>query len=206
MNFALCTNFLTFDIFKVFFRCGRKSIVKKSPVEEVIEEINELIENKEFDNEFLFCHILNKCIQITGSEYGFVGEIMYDSKINTHYLQTYSITNIAWNYSSAQFFRKYMDNDLKFTNLRNTLFGKPFYTQKPNIVNSYDINRNILPPGHPAIKRFLCVPLVIKGKTVYIIGLCNKRSNYTKKNSKMVEKVLGLASFLYLGKLGLNNQ
>lgn len=204
MNFALCTNFFSFDILKIFFKCSKKNIIKKSPIEEVVEEINELIENKDFDNEFLFCHILNKCIQITGSEYGFMGEIMFDSEHDQHYLQTYSITNIAWNHSSSQFFRKYIDNDLKFFNLRNTLFGKPFYTKKPNIVNSYDINRDILPSGHPKIKRFLGVPLVIQDKPIYIIGLCNKRSNYTKKDVKMIEKILSLASFLYLGKFGLN--
>jgi hypothetical protein len=203
MNFAICTNF-SLDCFKILSSIfKKKNLTNSTLLEEIIQELEELVNSKDFDNEFIFCHLLNKCLQFSQSEYGFIGEIKFDEKRNEKYLHTYSITNIAWNNASSSFFRKYIDDELRFYNLSNIMFGKVIYSKKAFFINKYDMDRNILPSGHPFIKRFMCIPVVIQKETRYLIGLCNKRTNYNNKDRKAIERIMHLLTLIYFGKTNL---
>ena len=177
----------TFQLPKISFKRNTK---KTSLTLEVCEDLISLINDEYFDNVYLDSHILNKCIQITGSEYGFCGKIVGNEELHTK-----SITNIAWNESSFDFYKNNSNSPLIFK-LNNTIFGCSVEEQKPSIINKYDYNRKVLPKGHPKIKRFCGVPLLIKGDVVYFIGLCNKLTNFEKSDVKAVEEILKVYSLV----------
>lgn len=197
-----CEQFSIKSVFN-FFR--RKQPSKKDNVKEVIKDINLLLESPDFNKEYLCNHLLNKSCQLTNSEYGFIGVIRdsktRDAKTNEihceKYLKTLAITNIAWNVSSFNFYKKFVNDRFEFTNLPKTIFGISILNKKTKILNKYDTTRNVLPRGHPPIKRFLGVPIVINGEVMVYIGLCNKLGDYSKKDGKMIEKVLNIVGVTF---------
>ena len=202
VNFTLFENLDCTNIFKIPFR---RKPSQNDKVKEIIKDINLLLESSEFNREYLCNHLLNKCCQLTGSEYGFIG-IVRDSKtvdlktnetINEQYLKTLAITNIAWNASSFNFYKQFVNETFEFTNLKKTIFGISILNKKSKIINKYDTTRNILPAGHPPIKRFLGIPIIINNQVMLYIGMCNKLEDFTKKDVKMIEKVLNIVGVTF---------
>lgn len=122
--------------------------------------------------------LLEKALSLTGSEYGFIGEILYDES-NNPYLKTHAITNIAWNDETKQFYEENSPQGLEFRNLE-TLFGKAILTQKTVISNDAknDPDAGGIPEGHPALNTFLGVPVFYANKIVGMYGLANRKGGY----------------------------
>ena len=202
INLTLLENLDCINFFKNPFR---KQPTEKDKVKEIIKDINLLLESSEFNREYLCNHLLNKACQLTGSEYGFIGIIRNNkirdpktNKINCEqYLKTLAITNIAWNRASFAFYKQFLNDKFEFFNLPKTIFGISILNKKSTIINKYDNSRNVLPPGHPPIKRFLGVPIIINGEVMMYVGMCNKLSNFTKKDVKMIEKVLNIVGVTF---------
>ena len=187
MNFGitLCNNL---DCSKLKFYKTKKDLTL-----EVCKDLIDLINDKYVDNNYLDRHILNKCIQITNSEYGFIG------KVENNKLYTKSITNIAWNDASYEFYIQNKNHDMIF-DIDKTVFGCSINEKSAKIINKYDNSRNILPKGHPKIKRFMGVPLLNKEKVIYFVGLCNKLKNYNRGDIKNINKILNVSSLVLFKK------
>ena len=72
------------------------------------------------DNSFeVFNEMNTLLIDITNSEYGFIGEVLNDGQQN--YLKTHAITNIAWNKETKDFFDENAPKGLEFKNLKTLL-------------------------------------------------------------------------------------
>ncbi len=207
MNFSLCGS-LCENLF-LTITCGNKKKKEKKEKKEkngsmqnlnrnvrnIILDINALLVGPDFDRSYICNHILNKLIQITGSEYGFIGKIVEED--GKPVLYTYAITNIAWNAASRKFFLDYENSTLRFDNM-NTLFGKVITSGEYKIVNEYDSTRCVQPIGHPFTKRFMGVPSLMGGKPVALLGVCNKLTKYTKKDVVNVSTTLDLLSYLFI--------
>ena len=182
-----------------FFQFFRRQPSQKYKVKEIIKDINVLLESQDFNREYLCNHLLNKACQLTCSEYGFIGVIKSDTTKNEHtqYLKTLAISNISWNASSFEFYKKFVNDSFEFTDLPKTIFGLSILNKKPVIINKYDATRNVLPPGHPPIKRFLGIPIIINDTVMLYVGLCNKIGFYTKKDYKMIERVLNIVGISF---------
>lgn len=183
----------------------KKSPNDKDKTKQVIKDINKLLESPDFDRAFLCNHLLNKCIQLSQSEYGFIGvirEFTTPELKKEKYLKTLAISNIAWNASSFGFYKSFVNDKFEFKNLEKTIFGASILSKKPIIINSYDKERNVLPPGHPPIRAFLGVPIVINNCVMVYIGMCNKFGQYSKKDVKMIQNVLNIlgVSFFIMNK------
>lgn len=81
-----------------------------------------------------FEDLLQLLLSFTGSEYGFVAEVLRDEQ-GQPYLKTHAITNIAWNEEMQAFYEKHKAKGLEFRNL-NTLFGAALVTGETVISNS----------------------------------------------------------------------
>ena len=197
IQFTLCGQICDHINLPNFIKCGSKKTQTNKDVEQIIADINILLNDSKFDRHYICTHILNKLVQITNSEYGFLGKIV-EEKDGQQSLYTYAVTNIAWNAASQQFFVDHINNALKFENM-NTLFGEVITTRKYKITNKYNQEeRHILPDGHPMIKRFMGVPCVIGKKPIIMLGVCNKLSKYTKKDVDNVSTILNILSYLFL--------
>ena len=53
----------------------------------------------------LFDRLLQRLLDLTQSEYGFIGEVLYTSE-GAPYLKTHALTNIAWNEATRTFYKE----------------------------------------------------------------------------------------------------
>ncbi|MCF8059275.1 MAG: response regulator [Bacteriovoracaceae bacterium] len=120
----------------------------------------------------IFNCILDELIKITGSEYGFIGDIKRDS--SGLFLRTYAITDISWNDETRQFYEKYKLEGIEFRNLK-TLFGEVMLSNKTLLTNDPKNHpaSGGLPPGHPDLNSFLGVPLFYGKEMIAMFGLAN---------------------------------
>ncbi|MBE0469834.1 MAG: PAS domain S-box protein [Methyloprofundus sp.] len=134
--------------------------------------IHELDKRKAFDE------MLADILELTGSEYGFIGEVLYTQE-GTPYLKTYAITNIAWNEGTRDFYDKHAPSGMEFYNLKS-LFGVALTSGEPVISNDpyHDSRRGGLPEGHPALNAFLGLPIKHGDELVAMIGLSNRVGGY----------------------------
>jgi hypothetical protein len=197
VNITFCGQLCeTFNVKNVIKRLKTKTNLSiTSDQQTILEDINRLLADTDFDSHYVCQHLLNKLVQITGSEYGFLGKIVNENGKNVLY--TCAITNIAWNASSSTFFLDYYKSTLRFSNM-DTLVGEVITSGKFKIYNTYDIERNIIPKGHPMIKRFMGVPAMIGETPIAMLGVCNKLTKYCKKDVQKVSFLLNLLSYLFI--------
>ena len=137
----------------------------------------------------VFGLLLETLLELTESEYGFIGEIKHEPGTGAMYLQTHAITNIAWNQATREFFESNRETGLKFTNL-NSLFGSVMTTLQPIIANepSKHPNRAGLPQGHPPLNHFLGIPFFKKaGDMNGMVGISNKPGGYSQQDIDFLE-------------------
>lgn len=127
-----------------------------------------------------FDGVLHDLLSLTDSEYGFIGEVLYQAD-GSPYLKTYAITNIAWNDETRAFYEANAPQGMEFFNLK-TLFGAALTTGEPVIANEpgHDPRRGGLPAGHPALNAFLGVPIHHAGELIAMAGLANRPDGFTQ--------------------------
>lgn len=122
--------------------------------------------------------LLKQALEFTGSEYGFIGEVLYDDE-GQPYLKTNALTNISWNQETRQFYSENAPKGLEFRNLK-TLFGEVMVKRRVLISNHAmsDTRGGGLPEGHPALNCFLGVPVFYADKLIGMYGLANREGGY----------------------------
>jgi PAS domain S-box-containing protein len=154
------------------------------------------------DKRTAFEALLASFLGVTLSEYGFVGEVLFD--VQDHpYLKTHAITNIAWDDASRRWFDEQADQGLEFRNL-NTLFGAALKTREPVISNDpgHDARSSGLPKGHPGMSAFLGIPIAAGGRLVAMVGLANQPGGYSLADVEFLQPLLGAVSQLVLAYRG----
>jgi signal transduction histidine kinase/CheY-like chemotaxis protein/HPt (histidine-containing phosphotransfer) domain-containing protein len=158
--------------------------------QEVLRNLMRLNEDfiRSIDNKrAVFNRMLEYILEVTNSEYGFIGEVLY--RDNQPYLKSYAITNIAWNDETRNLYEKYAAEGMEFTNLK-TLFGHTLRTGEVVIANdpTNDPRRGGLPKGHPPLNHYLGVPIKdSNGDLIGMIGLGNKANGYDDSDVSMLQ-------------------
>ena len=131
------------------------------------------------ETRILFDRLLQRLLDLTASEYGFIGEILQGE--TQPYLKTHAITNIAWNEATRNFYEENVESGLEFTNLKS-LFGEVITTGEPVITNRYDPENDKRaagqPEGHPPMYSFLGLPFFLGEKLIGMVGIANRPSGY----------------------------
>jgi PAS domain S-box-containing protein len=148
----------------------------------------------EQDTRELFERLLETMLELTASEYGFIGEILHTPE-GEPYLKTHAITNIAWNDETQRFYEENFSQGLEFHNLR-TLFGAAMTSGEAVISNDpgKDPRRGGLPPGHPALNAFLGIPFRKGANLIGMVGLANRPSGYCEGVVAYLEPLLSTSA------------
>jgi PAS domain S-box-containing protein len=138
----------------------------------------------------LFDNLLKAIIQLTESEYGFVGEILHDDG-DAPYLKTRALTNIAWSEETREFYEKNAPRGLEFRNL-NTLFGEVIGSGRIVVSNdpSADPRRGGLPEGHPPLHSFMGLPFHYGEQFVGMAGIANRPGGYDEELAEHLQPLL----------------
>jgi len=126
----------------------------------------------------LFNGLLENVLQLTDSEYGFIGEVFYNNT-GQPYIQSYATTNIAWSQETRELYKKTEKQGLTFSKL-NTLYGEILKTGKYVISNNpaKDPRSGGLPNGHPPLNKFLGIPFYSADNLLGVVGIANRESGY----------------------------
>jgi signal transduction histidine kinase len=152
----------------------------------------------ERDSRSLFNEMNEILLDLTESEYGFIGKILY--RDNEPYLKTVAISNISWNKDTKKFYEDHAPKGLEFTNLK-TLFGKVMTSGKPVISNSpyTDPRRGGLPEGHPKMNSFLGMPFSLDDELIGMVGIANRPGGYDDQIIQELEPFLSACTSLLEG-------
>lgn len=144
----------------------------------------------------IFENFLSRLLALTGSEYGFIGEVN-QSLDGRPYLKTYALSNIAWNEETMHLYEQSADKGMEFHNLK-TLFGEVMTTGKPVIANdpANDPRSGGLPAGHPPLKAFLGLPIYAGSNLVGMVGIANRGGGYDETLVEFLQPLLATSSQL----------
>ena len=155
----------------------------------------------------IFDGMLDALLELTDSEYGFIGEIIiapdgnpameesYMKFRGRPFLKTHAITNIAWNEETRAFYAENAPKGMEFHNLQ-TLFGAVIVTGEPVIANSpsNDPRRGGLPEGHPPLNAFLGIPFYKNDKMTGMAGIANRSGGYDESIIEYLRPLLDTCS------------
>ncbi|MCH2046208.1 MAG: GAF domain-containing sensor histidine kinase [Saprospiraceae bacterium] len=174
-----------------------KSYINKEKLLEAISYVQSLfIQEKSIDD--IFNKMLEVLLDVTKSEYGFIGEILNDGQQD--FLKTHAITNIAWNDATQKFYDEKAPSGLEFKNLK-TLFGRVITDRKAVVSNmpNHDPRRGGLPEGHPYMKSFLGVPIFYMDEFCGMFGIANRKGGYNDALIKEIEPIVVACGNLICG-------
>ena len=146
----------------------------------------------------IFNRMLDNFLAVTGCEYGFIDELLYEDD-GSMYLVARALTDIAWDDGSRALYKRILTGEITFNNL-NSIYGEVMKTGKPYITNDapQDPRRSGVPPGHPALKTWLGIPLHAGGKFVGVMGLANKPGGFDESILSYLDPLVRICSIIML--------
>jgi PAS domain S-box-containing protein len=160
----------------------------------------------------IFEGLLTGLLELSDSEYGFIGEVLFrddggaelqDTFLKIRgvpYLKAHSITNIAWDEKTQNFYDENYQDGMEFNNM-NTLFGAVITTGQPVITNSpsADPRRGGTPDGHPPLNSFLGLPFFSGTDLIGMVGIANCPTGYDQNMVDLLQPFLTTCSSLIEG-------
>ncbi|MBO6797568.1 PAS domain-containing protein [Maricaulis sp.] len=141
------------------------------------------------DANIAFGQLLSAALELTGSEYGFIGEILTDE--SGRFLKTHAITDISWDEETRQIYETHSKTGFEFRNL-DTPFGYTIRTGDALITNNPSEHGESggLPEGYPPLKAYMGIPLFSRGEFVAMIGIANRPGGFDPAIRQAIEPLL----------------
>ncbi len=163
-----------------------EEVAERKRAEDGLRSSNRMLEHlsraqllfiKDTDPGRVFGELLDSLLELSRSEYGFIGRILRTPE-GIPYLKSDAISNIAWNEATRALFAERAPN-LEFKNLE-TLFGAVITSGQPVISNdpATDPRRSGPPPGHPPLRAFLGLPIHHDDELLGMVGVANREGGY----------------------------
>jgi PAS domain S-box-containing protein len=129
----------------------------------------------------LFASILDSIMQLTGSECGFIGEIMHQDD-GMPYLQPQAVADITWRDTAQKFCVEDAPADLEISGA-DTLFGSTLHTGETILCNDVTSSPHGsgLPAGHPPVYSLASMVMYAGKEFVGMMGLVNRPGGYDQQ-------------------------
>lgn len=153
---------------------------RKTLVANAINQVLQDTINPQTDNEIGELW-LKMAEDMTGSKYGFVGEINEEGKYDA-----LALSDPGWDACRIPGTNK---TRLIMNMVFRGFWGMPVTTGESIIVNAPDLHPQSVgrPEGHPPLTAFLGVPMKHNGKVVGMFALANKEGGYDEEDVKSIE-------------------
>ena len=160
---------------------------------------------KKPDPKNAFNLMLNSLLELTNSEFGFIGEVLQQED-NEPYLNIYISSNIAWDDETRRLYAENIETGMAFNNLDN-LFGQVIFTGDTVLTNdpANDPRTKGLPSGHPPLSAFLGIPIKYADKLIGMVGIANRPNGYHERLLHEIEPFITTCANLiiaYQSRLG----
>jgi hypothetical protein len=167
---------------------GRKSSPEVHLLNAITRALSQFI--AETDPYILFDGLLSKLLELTDSEYGFIGEVFYSNE-GSPFIKSYATTNIAWSEDTHRLYLKAKKNGMIFSNL-DSLYGSVLQTGQPVLSNqpSSDPRSSGIPKGHPPLNAFIGLPFYGGGKLLGMVGIANRQGGYEQSQIDYLQPFL----------------
>jgi len=123
--------------------------------------------------------VLNEIISLTGSQYGLVGELLFED-IAFSYLHVHGIEYRYWSAKERSEFSDKLQEGINFRKLGG-LFGQVRSTAS-TVIKQEEITDSLIsgwPIDHPEFKNVIAIPLHGKKTVIGILMLANSKNDYT---------------------------
>lgn len=187
-------------------RLAQESLSRQHHMLEAVQQAQAAFIESE-DKRSAFAGLLETLLSVTGSEYGFVGEVLFDMR-EQPYLKTHAISNIAWDETSRKMHDEQLESGMVFRNLQS-LFGHALRTGETVIANdpaNDPRSGGCMPSGHRPMKAFLGVPLAVGDRLVAMVGLANQPGGYSEADVEFLQPLLGAVRQLVIAWRGHNER
>ncbi|QKI90032.1 response regulator [Thiomicrorhabdus xiamenensis] len=139
------------------------------------------------DSAHIWDELLNSLLDISESEYGFIGEVIFQED-GTRCLKLHALSNIAWNGESNRMFEKILSQDMLLCDA-DTLIGQVMYQERRVISNdvSNDLRAGRMAPELPGLHRYMGVPIFQGKELVGVYGIANRADEYRDELAEFLE-------------------
>lgn len=179
----------------------RQNITWRKQAEETINQNNQLltiISNTQsqfiidINPSNLFDYLLDNLLDLTNSEYGIIGEIVYteigETSLEEAYfkmrnkssIKTNMMINLRDNLECLNLDQENVITKTELHSLQN-LFRSVILTEKPVIINNYDqviTNQNVVRDQNSNVNSFLGLPFYINSQLIGLVGIANSPNSY----------------------------
>jgi diguanylate cyclase (GGDEF)-like protein/PAS domain S-box-containing protein len=140
--------------------------------------------------------IFEDLLRLADSEFGLIGQVIEYKGVKSLFI--HALSNVCWNGASEIQYEAYEKGELYFTNLNN-LFGHVVVSGDVILTNDslHHAASRGAPAGHPSLKRFLGLPIKVDGVTIGMIGLANKKQDYTDDDVVFFQPLLDTLGVLF---------
>nr|WP_314862188.1 GAF domain-containing protein [uncultured Undibacterium sp.] len=135
-----------------------------------------------------FKSLLHDILNLTGSSYGFIGEVFQDQKTETH-LKLFTINRTATKPASPLAADECTIQKLKL-NALDDLFGAAIRTKSVIILNDLTDERMQGTSTHPGIHNFLGLPIYYNEALIATIGIANRPFGYKQDLVSFLQPIL----------------
>ena len=134
-----------------------------------------------------FKELLDLLVATTGSEYGFIDEVLQDADGKPYKLSV-ALSDISWSEDSRWLYQDLVARKLEFRNMDN-LAGLPVIQKEVVISNdrTSDSRSGGLPPGHPSLNTYMGVPLFFGDQLIGVLGVANRPGGYSMRDARLLE-------------------
>ncbi|MBC8211965.1 MAG: EAL domain-containing protein [Gammaproteobacteria bacterium] len=143
----------------------------------------------------VFKRLLKAVLEISESEYGFIGEVLYPED-QSPFIRTRHISAEGFSEDMLRYYQQ-SGETLEFK-APNTLLSAVISSGEALVSNdpAHDPRAAGVPEGHPALNSFLGIPLKLGQQLTGIIGLANRKQGYSKSVLKRLQPLISTCANL----------